>query len=76
LLVTACAVIICNITKGCTAQALGWLDSFVNDNKFMAGNNLTIADISLLATYSTIKAAGVRKFFFTIFLLQILVWQY
>jgi hypothetical protein len=45
-------------------QALGWLDSFVKEDKFAAGNNsLTIADISLLATYTTIKATGVRRRF-------------
>jgi glutathione S-transferase len=48
--------------KWLSAQALGWLDSFVKDRKFMAGNSLTIADISLLATYSTIKATGVSIF--------------
>jgi hypothetical protein len=45
-------------------QALGWLDSFVKEDKFAAGNSsLTIADISLLATYTTIKATGVRRQF-------------
>jgi len=39
-------------------EVLDWLDGFVKDGKFSAGNDdLTIGDLSLLATYSTMKAA-------------------
>nr|ALS04353.1 glutathione S-transferase delta-epsilon 2 [Acartia pacifica]ALS04354.1 glutathione S-transferase delta-epsilon 2 [Acartia pacifica] len=42
------------------AEVLGWLNGFVAGGEFVAGtNHLTIADISLLATYSTISAAGI-----------------
>ena len=35
---------------------MGWMNDFVADDKFAAGTSqMTIADISLLATYSTIK---------------------
>ena len=37
-------------------QVMGWMNDFVADDKFAAGTSqMTIADISLLATYSTIK---------------------
>jgi len=40
-------------------EALGWVDGFVKDGKFCAGNDdLTIGDLALLATYATLKAAG------------------
>ena len=37
-------------------QVMGWMNDFVGGDKFVAGTSqMTIADISLLATYSTIK---------------------
>ena len=37
-------------------EVLGWVNDFVADDKFVAGNSqMTLADISLLATYSTMK---------------------
>jgi glutathione S-transferase len=40
-------------------EVLGWVDGFVKDGKFAAGgDNLTLADICLVATYSTLKATG------------------
>ena len=37
-------------------EVLGWMNDFVADDKFAAGTSqMTIADIALLATYSTIK---------------------
>ena len=39
-------------------ETLGWLDDFVKDEKLSAGNeDLTIGDLSLIATYSSLKAA-------------------
>ncbi|KAG0713704.1 Glutathione S-transferase 1, isoform C [Chionoecetes opilio] len=40
-------------------EALGWLDGFINGHKFVAGDNITVADHTLLATVSTIKEANV-----------------
>merc|ERR1711892_2857 len=41
-------------------ESLGWLDQFVRDGKFSAGTvDLTIGDLSLLATYSTMLACEV-----------------
>ncbi|XP_019868564.1 glutathione S-transferase 1 [Aethina tumida] len=39
-------------------EALGFLDVFLQDNDFVAGSNLTIADCSLVASVSTIVAIG------------------
>jgi len=40
-------------------EVLGWLDGFVKDGKFSAGNDeMTIGDLALVATYSTLKAAN------------------
>jgi len=40
-------------------EVLGWVDGFVADGKFAAGtDHLTIGDIALIATYSTIHASG------------------
>ena len=40
-------------------EVMGWMNDFVAGDKFAAGTNqMTLADISLLATYSTIRAAG------------------
>jgi len=41
-------------------EILGWFEGFVKDGKFSAGTAyLTIADLSLLATYSTMKACKI-----------------
>lgn len=40
-------------------EALGWLDSWVAGHKFAIGNNITVADHTLLATVSTIQQANV-----------------
>lgn len=43
-------------------EVLGWLDGFVADDKFAAGNDeMTIGDLSLLSTYSTLKAAELSE---------------
>jgi len=40
-------------------EVLGWLNGFVSGDTFAAGTaDLTIADIALVATFSTIKATG------------------
>eukprot|EP00092_Neocalanus_flemingeri_P013192 GFUD01014218.1.p1 GENE.GFUD01014218.1~~GFUD01014218.1.p1 ORF type:complete len:222 (-),score=73.11 GFUD01014218.1:129-794(-) len=39
-------------------EVLGWVEGFVKDDKFCAGNDdMTIGDLALLATYSTLKFA-------------------
>ena len=39
-------------------EVLGWLEKFVADDKFAAGTDcITLGDLALLATYSTMKAA-------------------
>ena len=39
-------------------ETLGWVNDFVADEKFAAGTSqMTLADISLLATYSSLKVA-------------------
>jgi len=39
-------------------EVLGWLNDWVSDDKFSAGTtDMTIADISLMATFSTLKAS-------------------
>ncbi len=41
-------------------EVLGWVRDYVKDGKFVAGTgHLTLADICFVATYSTLKAAGV-----------------
>jgi len=41
-------------------ETLGWLEGFVKDGKFSAGTDyITIGDLSLLATYSTMKACKI-----------------
>jgi glutathione S-transferase len=43
-------------------ENLGWLDGFVKDGKFSAGNDdMTIGDLALLATYSTLRAADLPE---------------
>ena len=38
------------------SKALGWLDGYVADGKFAAGTTcITVADLALVATYSTLK---------------------
>ena len=40
-------------------EVMGWMNDFVAGDKFAAGTSqMTIADLSLLATYSSIRAAG------------------
>ena len=40
-------------------EVLGWVEGFVAGDKFFAGNSqITIADIALLATYSTLKVSS------------------
>ena len=37
-------------------EVLGWLETFVAEDKFSAGTDcLTLGDLALLATYSTLK---------------------
>ena len=39
-------------------EVLGWLETFLADHKFAAGTDwITLGDLSLLATYSTMKAS-------------------
>lgn len=40
-------------------EALGFLNTFLEGQTYVAGNNLTIADISILATVSTFVLAGI-----------------
>jgi len=43
-------------------EVLGWVNDWVKDGKFAAGGDkLTLADICLVATYSTIKASGILE---------------
>nr|XP_021189522.2 glutathione S-transferase D7 isoform X1 [Helicoverpa armigera]XP_021189523.2 glutathione S-transferase D7 isoform X1 [Helicoverpa armigera]XP_021189524.2 glutathione S-transferase D7 isoform X1 [Helicoverpa armigera]WRX05924.1 GSTD1m [Helicoverpa armigera] len=39
-------------------EALGWLDSFLDGRAFVAGENLTIADISIIVTITNLNAFG------------------
>ena len=40
-------------------KVMGWMNDFVAEDKFVGGTNeMTIADIALIATYSTIKVGG------------------
>jgi len=40
-------------------EVLGWVDGFFKDDKFAAGGDtLTLADLCLIATYTTLKATG------------------
>eukprot|EP00088_Acartia_fossae_P047816 TRINITY_DN5195_c0_g1_i1.p1 TRINITY_DN5195_c0_g1~~TRINITY_DN5195_c0_g1_i1.p1 ORF type:complete len:222 (+),score=77.57 TRINITY_DN5195_c0_g1_i1:52-717(+) len=44
------------------AEVLGWVNDFVKGGKYVAGtDHLTIADLSILATYATLKAAGITE---------------
>nr|ACU46011.1 glutathione S-transferase [Eriocheir sinensis] len=40
-------------------EALGWLDGFLAGHKYAAGDNITIADHTLLTTVITIKKANI-----------------
>lgn len=40
--------------KTALEEALGFLDVFLEGNDFVAGNNLTVADCSLVASVSSI----------------------
>jgi len=41
-------------------EVLGWLNGFVADGKYAAGTDqMTIADLALVATYTTVKEAGI-----------------
>ncbi|XP_017769135.1 PREDICTED: glutathione S-transferase 1-like [Nicrophorus vespilloides] len=44
--------------KASLEEAIGFLDIFLEGNNFMAGTNLTIADISIAASLSSIIAVG------------------
>lgn len=44
--------------KGKLESALGFLDTFLDGQAYAAGDNLTLADISLVATISTIEVVG------------------
>ncbi|CAB3235831.1 unnamed protein product [Arctia plantaginis] len=39
-------------------EALGWLDTFLDGRAFVAGENLTIADITIIVTITNIDAFG------------------
>ena len=41
-------------------EVLGWLETFVAEDKFSAGTDcLTLGDLALLATYSTMKVGTI-----------------
>ncbi|CAL4124569.1 unnamed protein product [Meganyctiphanes norvegica] len=40
-------------------EALGWMDSWLEGKSYITGDNVTVADHSLVATVSTIVAAGI-----------------
>jgi len=49
-------------------EVLGWVEKFVADDKFAAGtDSITVADLALLATYSTMKAAALAEVDLTAF---------
>lgn len=52
-------------------EALGWLDSFISKYKFAAGDNITIADHTLLANVSTIMQTDIEFSNYT----NILAWM-
>ncbi|KAG7175991.1 Glutathione S-transferase 1-like 6, partial [Homarus americanus] len=41
------------------AKALGWLNDWLAGHDWAVGNNLTVADHSLVATVSTMEATGI-----------------
>lgn len=41
-------------------EALGFLNTFLEGQKYVAGDSLTIADLSILATVSTFDFAGIK----------------
>ncbi|XP_037075538.1 glutathione S-transferase 1-like [Pollicipes pollicipes] len=40
-------------------EALGWLEGFIGDNKYAAGNTQTVADFALVSTVASIEATEV-----------------
>lgn len=42
-------------------EALGWLETFLGDAPYMAGDRMTIADFSLTATISSIDVCPKSK---------------
>ena len=41
-----------------TKQALKWLEGFIGDRGFVAGTSLTVADVALVTTVSTLEVRG------------------
>jgi len=39
-------------------EVLGWVNDYVKEGGFLVGSNFTLADIVMVATYSTIHATG------------------
>ena len=51
-------------------KVMGWMNDFVAEDKFVGGTNeMTIADIALIATYSTIKV----QWFYYLIDIQIII---
>lgn len=40
-------------------EALGWLNGFMDGNTFSVGNGITVADLVLISTISTIMETGI-----------------
>ena len=39
-------------------EALGWLEGFFGDNKFVAGPKRTVADFAIASTIGTLEVSG------------------
>lgn len=39
-------------------EALGWLNTFLEGQAFVAGNNMTLADISIIVTLTNLEVRG------------------